>query len=213
MTKSIQAIDLFYPIVPDCAWLARLLPLGVKTVQLRLKNSADSEIRREVLMAVKLASTYDAALIINDYWQAAIDAGAAYIHLGQEDLAAADLQAIRQAGLKFGVSTHSEAELAKALAASPDYVALGPIYETKLKAMPWAPQGLQRVAQWKTLAGNMPLIAIGGLTLDRADAVLQAGADSVAVITDFITHANPEERVALWVKWADAKKKGASPMT
>ena len=130
--------------------------------------------------------------------------GADYVHLGQEDLAAADVAAIKQAGLKLGISTHSEEELAIALAAKPDYVALGPIYETRLKVMKWAPQGLERIREWKRRIGSLPLVAIGGITPERAPGVMAAGADSVAVITDFVTHPDPEARIREWVASSEA---------
>ncbi len=193
---------LFYPIVPDVAWLKRLLPLGVKTVQLRIKDQPPDQVRADIAEALALCRAHDCDLIVNDYWQAAIDAGATYLHLGQEDLAAADLTAIRRAGLHVGVSTHSEDELETALAAGPYYVALGPIYETKLKVMKWAPQGLERIGVWKRRIGSLPLVAIGGITPERAAGVIAAGADSVAVITDFMTSPHPEARVSLWLDWA-----------
>ena len=115
---------------------------------------------------------------------------------------AADLAALRKAGIAIGISTHDEAELETALAADPAYVALGPIYETKLKAMKWAPQGLERIGAWKKRVGTLPLVAIGGITPERAGPVLAAGADSVAVITDFMTAPHPEARVRLWLDWA-----------
>ena len=136
--------------------------------------------------------------MVNDYWREAIEAGADFVHLGQEDLASADLAAIKSAGLKLGISTHSEEELATALKAEPDYVALGPIYETKLKQMPWAPQGLARVAEWRNKVGR-PLVAIGGITLETVASVLEAGASSAAVITDIVTNLNPEERTRSWI--------------
>ncbi|MGZ8410484.1 MAG: thiamine phosphate synthase [Hyphomicrobium sp.] len=193
---------LFYPIVPDIDWLKRLVPLGIKTVQLRIKDHSPGDVRRQIDEAVTLCREHSCDLIVNDYWQAAIDAGAACLHLGQEDLVAADLPAIRKAGLRFGISTHSEEELETALAADPYYVALGPIYETKLKAMNWAPQGVERITAWKRRIGTLPLVAIGGITPDRAGGVIAAGADSVAVITDFMTAPHPEARVSLWLEWA-----------
>jgi thiamine-phosphate pyrophosphorylase len=193
---------LFYPIVPDVHWLQRLVPLGVRTVQLRIKDAGPESIREQIAGALAICRASGCDLIVNDHWQAAIEAGASLLHLGQEDLAAADLPAIRRAGLQFGVSTHSEEELETALAAGPYYVALGPVYETKLKAMKWAPQGLERISQWKRRIGDLPLVAIGGITPDRAGGVLAAGADSVAVITDFMTSPHPEARVALWLDWA-----------
>lgn len=195
-------LDVFYPIVPDASWMARIAPLGVRTIQLRLKDAPEAGVRAEVRDCLEMTRRHGCQLIVNDYWQTAIDEGADYIHLGQEDLAAADLAAIRKAGIRFGVSTHDEAELETALAADPDYVALGPIYETKLKAMKWAPQGLERITKWRKRIGDLPLVAIGGITPDLASGVLAAGASSVAVITDFLTHPNPEHRVRTWLAWS-----------
>jgi thiamine-phosphate pyrophosphorylase len=196
------ALDAFYPIVPDVDWLGRLVPLGVKTVQLRLKEAAPERVRREIAQSLEICARHRCQLIVNDYWREALQLGADFIHLGQEDLAGADLEAIRGKSARLGISTHSEQELAIALAARPTYVALGPIFETKLKVMKWAPQGLQRVTQWKAAIGSIPLVAIGGITPERAGKVWAAGADSVAVITDFFTHSNPTERVREWIALA-----------
>jgi thiamine-phosphate pyrophosphorylase len=190
-------LDPFYPIVPDTDWLARLLPQGIKLVQLRIKNQS-AQIRPEIERAIALCATYRCQLVVNDYWREAIAAKADLVHLGQEDLAAADLAAIRAAGIRIGVSTHSHEELERALAAEADYVALGPIYATMLKKMPWAPQGLPRLAEWRTRI-KCPLVAIGGITPERAPIVLAAGADSVAVITDIMTHQDPELRTRNWI--------------
>jgi len=197
-----QAPDVFYPIVPSTAWLARIAPLGVRTVQLRIKDKDQDEVRSEIASALALARSTGCRLIVNDHWQAAIDLGVTELHLGQEDLAAADLSAIERAGIALGISTHSEDELETALGADPYYVALGPIYETKLKAMKWAPQGLERIGDWRKRIGTRPLVAIGGITPERASPVLAAGADSAAVITDFMTAPHPEARVRLWLDWA-----------
>ncbi len=188
----------FYPIVPDALWLMRIVPLGVKTVQLRIKGADEASIREQVRDSLAICRRYSCQLIVNDYWQAAIDLGADYVHLGQEDLAEADVPAMRRAGIRIGISTHDHAELRRALAVEPDYVALGPIYETKLKAMAFAPQGLERIGEWKRLI-PCPLVAIGGITLERAPAVFEAGADSIAVVTDIIAAPDPEERVRAWV--------------
>lgn len=196
------ALDVFYPIVPDVDWLRRIVPLGVKTVQLRLKDASEAEVRRQIGQSLDVCIRHDCQLIVNDYWREAIAVGADYVHLGQEDLAAADLATIKAAGLRLGISTHSEEELALALAAEPDYVALGPIYETKLKVMKFGPQGLDHVRDWKSRIGTLPLCAIGGITPERAPGVVAAGADLVAVITDFFTHADPEGRVRQWLAWA-----------
>lgn len=200
---ALHGLDVFYPIVPDAAWLARIVPLGVRTVQLRVKDAPAEAVAREIAVALDACRRHGCQLIVNDYWREAMAAGADFVHLGQEDLAGADVGALKAAGVRLGISTHSHQELATALAAQPDYVALGPIYETKLKAMKWAPQGLGRIADWRQRLGTLPLVAIGGLTPDRADAVLAAGADSLAVVTDFMTHADPEARVREWLAYAD----------
>jgi thiamine-phosphate pyrophosphorylase len=195
---TVIRLDPFYPIVSDTGWLARLLPQGVKLVQLRIKDQDAATVRAEIDKAIALCAAHDCQLVINDYWREAIATGADYVHLGQEDLAAADLPAIRAADIKIGISTHSHEELETALAADADYVALGPIYATTLKKMPWKPQGLPRLAEWRSRV-KCPLVAIGGITPERASTVLAAGADAVAVITDIVTNQDPELRTANWV--------------
>jgi thiamine-phosphate pyrophosphorylase len=195
-------MDMFYPILPDITWMRRIVPLGVRTVQLRLKDVSSDEARRQIAEGLDITRRHGCQLIVNDYWQLAIEEGAYFVHLGQEDLAAADLKSLKAAGMRLGISTHDEAELEMALRADPDYVALGPVYETKLKAMKWAPQGLDRVRQWRQRLGDLPLVAIGGITPDLATGVVAAGASSVAVITDFFTHPAPEQRVRTWIGWA-----------
>ncbi|NLS00604.1 thiamine phosphate synthase [Rhizobium sp. P38BS-XIX] len=195
-----MTLDPFYLIVDSAVWVERLVPLGVKLVQLRIKDRAASEIRAEIRAARAVCADHGCQLIINDYWQAAIEEDCDFIHLGQEDLAVADLGPIRAAGLKLGLSTHDAAELTTALAAIPDYIALGPIYPTILKAMPWAPQGLERIGQWKTTIGNIPLVAIGGLSVERIPGVFQNGADSAAVVTDVTRNPDPESRTLEWIR-------------
>ncbi|AYG62544.1 thiamine phosphate synthase [Rhizobium jaguaris] len=192
-------LDPFYLIVDSAVWTERLVPLGVKLVQLRVKERALSDIRTDIRRAKAVCAAHACQLIVNDYWQLAIEEGCDFIHLGQEDLATADLAAIREAGLKLGLSTHDEAELATSLAARPDYIALGPIYPTILKAMPWAPQGLDRLRDWKSRAGPLPLVAIGGLTVERLAGVFENGADSAAVVTDITRNPDPEQRTLAWV--------------
>jgi thiamine-phosphate pyrophosphorylase len=191
-------LDPFYPILPDTDWLARLLPMGIKLVQLRIKDQNPGAVRAEIGKAVALCAGHGCQLVINDYWREAIEAKADFVHLGQEDLAAADLPAIRKAGISIGVSTHSPEELETALEADADYVALGPIYTTTLKAMKWAPQGLPRLAEWRSRI-RCPLVAIGGMTADRAPLALAAGADSVAVISDIVTDQAPESKTKNWL--------------
>ena len=192
-------IDPFYPVVPDARWVIRLASVGAKFVQLRLKDKPEDELRRQVREARDVCARHGADLVVNDHWQIAIDEKCRWVHLGQEDLVDADVRAIRGAGLKLGVSTHDHAELQKALAVDPDYVALGPIWPTALKKMPWAPQGLERIGEWKRQIRGKKLVAIGGLTLERALQCLEAGADSAAVVGDIVNHANPEAQTRVWI--------------
>ncbi len=189
----------FYLIVDDVRWLERLLPLGVKLVQLRIKDRSKEEVRDAIRAASRLCSPHGTTLVVNDYWSLAIEEGCGFVHLGQSDLDGADLKSLRAAGVKLGVSTHDERELARALALSPDYVALGPIYPTLLKPMTFAPQGLARLGEWKARVGAIPLVAIGGLTPERAQACLEAGADSACVVTDVLRHPDPEARAKQWL--------------
>ncbi|MDK1494181.1 thiamine phosphate synthase [Sinorhizobium sp. 7-81] len=192
-------LDPFYLIVDSIAWIERLVPLGVKLVQLRIKDRPGSEIRSEIRRAKAVCAFHGCQLIVNDYWQIAIEEGCDFVHLGQEDLAEADVAAIRTAGLKLGLSTHDEAELETALAAKPDYVALGPIYPTILKKMKWQPQGLSRISAWRERVRPLPLVAIGGLNTDRLEGVFAHGADSAAVVTDITMNADPEGRTREWI--------------
>jgi len=194
----------FYQIVDDARWLDFFVPLGLELVQLRLKDLPEAEVRAQIRAARDICAGR-CQLVVNDYWRFAIEEGCDFVHLGQEDLDTADRGAIRQAGLRLGVSTHDGAELDRALALNPDYVALGPIYPTVLKAMKWDPQGVSRVSTWKARIGALPLVAIGGLTVERAPAVWASGADSICVVTDVLRHDDPEARLAEWVAAAKGR--------
>jgi thiamine-phosphate pyrophosphorylase len=190
----------FYPIFDDVAWLRRMLPLEVKLVQLRIKDQPQDALRAQLTEGRDLCRAHGAVLVVNDHWQLAIDLGCDWVHLGQEDLDDADVDAIRAAGLKLGVSTHDKAELARALALAPDYIALGPIYPTILKKMKWHQQGIEKLGTWKDLVGDIPLVAIGGMSTDRAPGAFDAGADVVSAVTDITLHDDPEGRVREWLK-------------
>ena len=194
-----MTLDKFYPIVDSADWVLRLVGAGAKLVQLRMKDMSAQDIAREIDRARNMCESAGAQLVVNDFWRAAIEAGCDYVHLGQGDLDTADVKAIRRAGMRLGISTHDHSELDRALSYDPDYVALGPIYPTLLKQMPFAPQGLERIGEWKKRVGARPLVAIGGLTLERALLCLKAGADSAAVVTDVVRAENPEARAKEWI--------------
>lgn len=193
-------LDRFYPIFDRTDWLPRMLPLGIKLVQLRIKDRPLDVVRADIRTAMELCAKHSCTLVVNDYWDIAIDEGCDFIHLGQEDLDTADMPAIAKAGLRVGLSTHDEAELDRALSFDPAYIALGPVYPTILKQMKWHEQGLARVTEWKKQIGEIPLVGIGGMSVDRAKGVFNAGADIVSVVTDITLNAAPETRLAEWIK-------------
>jgi len=200
-----------YPVVDSAAWVRRLLAVGVRLIQLRIKDQSDSELRAEIRAAKGLCARAGAQLIVNDYWQFAVAEGCDFVHLGQGDLDTADVPALRRANVRIGISTHSHEELERALALVPDYVALGPVYPTVLKVMPWAPQGLERVTEWKRRVGDIPLVAIGGLTVERLAGVFAAGADVAAVVNDIVSNRDPAARAREWLATAGASASVSRP--
>jgi len=192
-------LDRFYLITGHVGRLELLVPQGVRLVQLRLKDLPEAELRRQIARARDICAVHGAQLVVNDHWRLALDLNCTFVHLGQEDMDGADFDALRRAGVRIGLSTHDEAELDRALAFAPDYVALGPVYPTLLKKMKWAPQGLDKVRRWKRLVGDTPLVGIGGLTPERLPGLFEAGADSAAVVTDIQQAASPEARCREWI--------------
>ena len=190
----------FYPIFDTTDWLRRALPLGVKLVQIRIKDQPEPQLMGELALAQELCREHGATLVVNDYWREAIELGCDFVHLGQEDLDQADVAAIRRAGIRLGVSTHDEAELDRAMALRPDYVALGPVWPTILKKMKWEQQGLDRVRDWRKLVGTTPLVAIGGVTPERALEAFAAGADIASAVTDITLNPDPEARIRDWLQ-------------
>lgn len=186
----------FYPVVPNAAWVALLLGWGVRTVQLRIKaaDHTPADIKREVADAIKASRDYpDAQLFINDHWQLALEGRAYGVHLGQEDLGTADIDALRKAGLRLGLSTHTPAELARAHAVQPSYLAIGPIYPTTLKVMPYEPVGLKRLRLWAKQVAPYPVVAIGGISLALMPGVMACGVDGAAVVSAVTLAADPEQ--------------------
>ncbi len=186
----------FYPVVPTAAWVERLLSWGVRTIQLRIKpaDHTPAEIAVEVIAAIEAGKAVPGAQVfINDHWQLAMAADAYGVHLGQEDLDAANIEALRAAGMRLGLSTHTPGELARAKAVQPSYLAIGPIYPTTLKVMPYQPVGLERLAAWAKLAAPYPVVAIGGISLERMPGVMACGVDGVAVVSAVTLAADPQQ--------------------
>lgn len=183
-----------YPVVDSVDWISRLLDAGVRTIQLRIKDKRDEEVEADVINAIDIARRYEARLFINDYWRLAIKHRAYGVHLGQEDLNVANLEAIHDAGLRLGLSTHDIMEMDRALTACPSYIALGHVFPTNTKKMPSSPQGLVKLAEHIKTLGDYPTVAIGGISIERAPAVLATGVGSIAVVSA-ITQA-PDWRIA-----------------
>ena len=189
----------FYPVVPTADWVKRLLGWGVRTIQLRIKDADHSpaDIALQVRAAVEAGRAVPGAQVfINDHWPLALAAGAYGVHLGQEDLDTADIAALRSAGVRLGLSTHTPAELARAKAVQPSYLAIGPIYPTTLKVMPYQPVGLERLKLWAPLAAPCPVVAIGGISLERMPGVLaclSGEKDGVAVVSAVTLAADPQQ--------------------
>lgn len=185
-----------YAVLPDAAWVGRMARAGVATVQLRFKSDDRAAIEREVQAAVQAVQGTGALLFINDHWQAAIDAGAYGVHLGQEDLDTADLEKIRAAGLRLGLSSHGYAEMLRADRLSPSYLAMGAVFPTTLKRMVTAPQGTGRLSAYARLMHDYPLVAIGGIDSSRLPEVLASGVGSVAVVRALVAAEHPEQMAA-----------------
>jgi thiamine-phosphate pyrophosphorylase len=185
-----------YAVLPDASWVARMAKAGVPTVQLRFKSDDARAIDREVRAAVEAVKGTDALLFINDHWEAAIEAGAYGVHLGQEDMVDADLIKIRTAKLRLGLSSHGFAEMLRADAFSPSYIACGAIYPTTLKRMMTAPQGPGRLHWYARLLRDYPLVAIGGIDASKLPEVLASGVGSIAVVRALVVAENPEAEAA-----------------
>lgn len=188
-----------YAVLPDAHWVGRIARAGLPTVQLRFKSDDPAAIDREVNAAVQAVQDTGALLFINDHWRAAINAGAYGIHLGQEDLdalSAGDLQTLRNSDLRLGVSTHGYAEMLRADAVGPSYIAMGAVFPTTLKKMATAPQGVGRLHGYARLLRSYPQVAIGGIGEAQFPEVLATGVGSIAVVRALVNAPDPESAAA-----------------
>ena len=188
-----------YAVLPDAAWVGRMARAGVPTVQLRFKSDDAEAIEREVRAAVQAVQGTGSLLFINDHWQVALAAGAYGVHLGQEDLDALQAQqvaALRASGARLGVSTHGYAEMLRAAAVGPSYIAMGAVFPTTLKRMATAPQGVARLAAYARLMQQFPLVAIGGIGAEQFTQIAATGVGSIAVVRALVNAPNPEAAAA-----------------
>lgn len=172
-----------YVIVDSYEWIERLIHAGVKTLQIRIKDRSPEQAEEEIARCIALAKQHTVRLFVDDFWQLAIKYQAYGVHLGQEDLRTADLNAIQQAGLRLGVSTHNREEIELVLPLRPSYIALGHIFPTQSKIMPSAPQGIANLAAQVKDLSDIPTVAIGGITASHFADVLATGVGSIAVIS------------------------------
>ncbi|EHH68493.1 thiamine phosphate synthase [Gluconobacter morbifer] len=193
-----------YPVVDHPRWVETLGSAGARFIELYLRDLdlPEEELRAQAITAQELAVRHNVTLVLNTYWQIAIELGYEWVHLGPEDLATADLTTLRNSGIRLGTATHTHTEFEKALAISPDYISFGPVWETKSVKTTFAPQGLERLKEWRGLCGDVPLVAIGGVTLEHLPACLEAGADSVAGMSGFMKQDDPEGQVRRWLEAA-----------
>lgn len=191
--------DVFYPIASSAHDVTLAVQSGARFVQIRLKSDDHSFLRNEIKAALHVCRQHHAILVVNDHWKIALEEGASHVHLGQEDLITADCRMLRQSGVKLGISTHDRKELEVAQRLDPYYIALGPIWETTLKVMPWRPQGIAKIREWVDVITPTPLVAIGGITAERSAQCLEAGAASVSVVSDIFRHRDTvDARVRHW---------------
>jgi hydroxymethylpyrimidine kinase / phosphomethylpyrimidine kinase / thiamine-phosphate diphosphorylase len=205
----------FYAVLPSADWIERALASGVRTLQLRIKHDTmpAAERRAQLRAAIRAAAEVPGAqLFVNDHWQDAIALGAYGVHLGQEDVASADLHALRAAGLRLGLSTHTPLEISRAHGLRPSYLAIGPVYPTTLKAMRYPPVGLKRLRDWaRRCRPAHPVVAIGGIDLARAPDVLVCGVDAVAVVSALTQAADPHAAAQAFLRLMGAPSRCALP--
>jgi thiamine-phosphate pyrophosphorylase len=200
-----------YAVLPDAQWVGRMAQAGVKTLQLRFKSADQDAIRLEVRRAIQSVQGTDSLLFINDHWQIAIEEGAYGVHLGQEDMDDAPLETLRQSGLRLGLSTHGYAEMLRADAVSPSYMALGAIFPTTLKQMQTAPQGLSRLQAYARLMQHHALVAIGGIDAPRFPEVFRTGVGAIAVVRAITGASHPEQAAQALRDLVENLQKSASP--
>ncbi|WP_340615788.1 thiamine phosphate synthase [Xenorhabdus entomophaga] len=197
-----------YPVVDSLMWIERLLEAGVRTLQLRIKDKPEEQVEQDIQSAIVLGRQYNARLFINDYWRLAIKYQAYGVHLGQEDLDIADLSAIRQAGLRLGISTHDQQELARAKSLRPSYIALGHIFPTTTKEMPSSPQGVAALKHQVAITPEYPTVAIGGISLERVPDVVATGVGGVALVSAITKSKDWQQTTAKLLHLVEGQERG-----
>jgi len=188
-----------YPIVDRANWIERLAKNGARIIQLRIKDLSGSELEEEVTEAINLGRKYDVRVFINDHWQLALRERAYGVHLGQDDLANVDFMALRKNGLRLGLSTHNIIEMARSKFYRPSYTAIGTLFPSPSKSFVHHALGLEKFKRLQGLC-EKPVVAIGGITIEKARDVIHAGADLISVISDITASPDPENQMRSWRK-------------
>ena len=191
----------------DCA--GRLADAGVRLLQYRNKKASARELFNTSRELARLLLPRRVSFIVNDRPDVAFLSGASGVHVGQEDLGVQQAHAVAGPGKWVGVSTHSLIQFRAAAATSADYIAVGPIFSTSTKANPDPVVGTEMIRQVRMLT-DKAIVAIGGITLDRAAGVIEAGADSVAVGSDILCAADPGKRARQYIDMFEALNRAAA---
>ena len=173
---------------------------GAMLIQLRAKQLSSAAFLELADGAVRIARAYHANIIVNDRADIALMSGAAGVHVGQDDLPPSAARRLMGEAAVVGLSTHSVAQVERALREPISYVAVGPVFGTRSKDTGYAAVGLELVGNAARLAGELPIVAIGGITLENARSVIEAGATSVAVISDLLVGNDPRSRTQAFVQ-------------
>ena len=172
-----------YPVVDRAYKLEALYQVGITTAQLRVKDMSGEILENEIIDAIKISEKYDARLFVNDFWKLVIKHGAYGVHLGQEDIQEADLQAIFEADIRLGISTHTPQEIDIAMKFEPSYLAIGPVFEPISKELTYDLVGIILLKRWAENV-NYPVVAIGGITIENIKEVVETKAISgIAMIS------------------------------
>jgi len=195
--------------VPESECAQELVDAGVRLLQYRNKKASACELFECSKRLSSLLTPQDVTFVVNDRADVAWAAGASGVHVGQEDLEAEAARAVIGKGKLLGVSTHTLEQFERAEASSADYIAVGPVFSTSTKANPDPVVGIELIRRVRVLT-DKPIVAIGGITLERAGEVIKAGADSVAVVSNILLAPNPRQRARQYVELLEAANDAAA---
>jgi thiamine-phosphate pyrophosphorylase len=195
--------------VPETECAEKLAAAGVRLIQYRNKRASARELFESSQRLAALLIPQGVTFVVNDRADIALAAGASGVHVGQEDLGVEAARSVIGAGKLLGVSTHNHQQFKDAAATSADYIAVGPVFSTSTKANPDPVVGIELIREVRSLT-DKPIVAIGGITLERAAEVIRAGADSVAVISDILLVPDPGVRARQYIELLETANHAAA---